>query len=126
MNSTLTGFMGDSIAPLGTTVLPVTLSQEPYSKTLMVTFMMVGLSTAYNIILGRSTLNKLRAIISTYDRALKFPTRAGVGEVMCEPWESRRCYLTMVSLLKKSRVRHPTHTETITSSLSLDLPLVDQ
>ncbi|RWW76513.1 hypothetical protein BHE74_00015400 [Ensete ventricosum] len=34
MSSTLTGFTGDSIAPLGTTVLPVTLSQELESKTL--------------------------------------------------------------------------------------------
>ncbi|RWV86458.1 hypothetical protein BHE74_00031569 [Ensete ventricosum] len=85
MSSTLTGFTRDSIVPLGTTTLPITLGQEPRSKTLMVTFMVVGLPTAYNIILGRPTLNKLRAVVSTYHCAIKFPTRAGVGEV---PWES--------------------------------------
>ncbi|RRT80755.1 hypothetical protein B296_00007236 [Ensete ventricosum] len=52
MSSTLTWFTRDSIAPLGTTVLPVTLGQEPESKTLMVTLMVLGFRTAYNIILG--------------------------------------------------------------------------
>ncbi|RZR92259.1 hypothetical protein BHM03_00020504 [Ensete ventricosum] len=80
MSSALTGFIRDSIAPLGTTVLLVTLGQEPQPKTLMVTFMVVGLPTAYNIILRRSTLNRLKAIVSTYHRTIKFPTRAGVGE----------------------------------------------
>ncbi|RRT66318.1 hypothetical protein B296_00024255 [Ensete ventricosum] len=89
MSSTLTGFIRDSIAPLGTTVLLVTLGQEPQSKTLMVTFMVVGLPTAYNIILRRSTLNRLKAIVSAYHRTIKFPTRAGVGEVRSDPGESR-------------------------------------
>ncbi|RZR96917.1 hypothetical protein BHM03_00026022 [Ensete ventricosum] len=35
MSSTLIRFTRDSIAPLGITILPVTLSQEPRSKTLM-------------------------------------------------------------------------------------------
>ncbi|RWW46994.1 hypothetical protein BHE74_00047051 [Ensete ventricosum] len=76
--STLTKFTGDSIAPLGMTVLPVTLGQEPRSKTMMVTFMVVGLQTAYNIILGWPTLNRLKAYISTYHCAIKFSTRARV------------------------------------------------
>ncbi|RWW45498.1 hypothetical protein BHE74_00048699, partial [Ensete ventricosum] len=75
----------DSIALLRTTILPTTLGQEPESKILMVTFMVVGLSTAYNIILERPTLNRLRAVVSTYHRTLKFPTKAGVGEVRSDP-----------------------------------------
>ncbi|RWW83912.1 hypothetical protein BHE74_00007557 [Ensete ventricosum] len=79
MSSTLTGFTGDSIVPLGTTTLTVTVGQEPRSKILMVTFMVVGLPTTSNIILGRSTLNKLRAVVTTYHRAIKFPTKATHG-----------------------------------------------
>ncbi|RRT48934.1 hypothetical protein B296_00005891 [Ensete ventricosum] len=83
--SSLTRFTGDSITLLRTTILPTTLGQEPESKILMVTFMVVGLSTVYNIILGRPTLNRLRAVVSTYHRTLKFPTKAGVGEVKSDP-----------------------------------------
>ncbi|RWW70211.1 hypothetical protein BHE74_00022119 [Ensete ventricosum] len=80
MSSTLPGFIGNSIAPLQTIVLPIIVSQESRSKTPMVTFMVVGLSTAYNIILRRSTLNRLRVVVFTYHHAIKFPIGAGVGE----------------------------------------------
>ncbi|RRT65037.1 hypothetical protein B296_00006955 [Ensete ventricosum] len=51
LSSTLTGFISDSIAPLGITLLPITLEQEPRSKTMMVTFMVVNLPLVYNVIL---------------------------------------------------------------------------
>ncbi|RWV85126.1 hypothetical protein GW17_00053106, partial [Ensete ventricosum] len=66
MSSMLIEFMGDSITPLRITLLPITLGQEPRSKTMMVTFMVVNLPLAHNVILNRPTLNKLRAVISTY------------------------------------------------------------
>ncbi|RWV91145.1 hypothetical protein GW17_00046592 [Ensete ventricosum] len=42
-SSTLTRFIGDSIVLFGTTILLVTLGQEPQSKTLIMTFIVVGL-----------------------------------------------------------------------------------
>ncbi|RRT68338.1 hypothetical protein B296_00025839 [Ensete ventricosum] len=125
MNSTLIGFTRDFVVPLGMIVLPITLSQEHQSKTLMVTFMVVGLPTTCNIILGWLTLNRLRAVVSTYHRAMKFPTRAGVREVRSDPRESRRCYLTMVTMLKRPRATLPYHVETTMPSLPFVKPLVD-
>ncbi|RRT50751.1 hypothetical protein B296_00013493 [Ensete ventricosum] len=89
LTSTLTGFTRDFVSPVEATVVPVTFRGEPRSKTLMVLFMVVKLSSAYNVIIGRSTLNRLKAIVSTYHRLLKFPTRAGVGEVRSDPREFR-------------------------------------
>ncbi|RWW65175.1 hypothetical protein BHE74_00027533, partial [Ensete ventricosum] len=89
LTSTLTGFIGDFVSPLGATTISITFEGEPRSKTLMVSFMVVKLSSAYNAIIGRPTLNRLKAIVSTYHRILKFPTRAGVGEVRSDPRESR-------------------------------------
>ncbi|RRT36407.1 hypothetical protein B296_00050216, partial [Ensete ventricosum] len=80
LTSTLTGFTEDFVSPVGATVIPVTFGGEPRSKTLMVSFMVVKLPSAYNAIIGRPTLNRLKAVISTYHRLLKLPTRAGVGE----------------------------------------------
>ncbi|XP_009386585.2 uncharacterized protein LOC103973677 [Musa acuminata AAA Group] len=81
MSLTLTGFTGDSIFPLGTTTLPVTIEEEPRGKTTLTTFMVVDLPSAYNVILGLPMLNKLKAIVSTYHRAIKFPTAEGIGEL---------------------------------------------
>ncbi|RZR97828.1 hypothetical protein BHM03_00027083, partial [Ensete ventricosum] len=75
--TTLTGFTGDLVSPVGTTVLPIIVGEEPRSKTLLVSFIVVALPSAYNAIIGRPTLNKLRAVVSTYHRVMKFPTRAG-------------------------------------------------
>nr|XP_009418853.1 PREDICTED: uncharacterized protein LOC103998947 [Musa acuminata subsp. malaccensis] len=81
----LTGFTGDSILPLDTVILPVILGEEPRSKNVMMTFIVVEFPSVYNAILGRPTVNKFRAVISTYHRAIKFPTRARVGEVRSAP-----------------------------------------
>ncbi|RWV80394.1 hypothetical protein GW17_00058349 [Ensete ventricosum] len=109
LTSTLTGFTGDFVSPLGATTIPVTFGGEPRSKTLMVLFMVVKLPSAYNAIIGRPTLNRLKVVvILTYHRLLKFSTRAGVGEVRSDPRESRQCYLMATTLSKKSKVQSVT------------------
>lgn len=77
----LIGFMGDSISPLRTTPLPITIREGPRTKTVMITFMVVNLPSTYNIILSLLTLNKMKAVVSTYHRAMKFSTLAKVGVV---------------------------------------------
>ncbi|RWW43356.1 hypothetical protein BHE74_00051002 [Ensete ventricosum] len=105
VTSTLTGFIGDFVSPTGATTIPITFGGEPRSKTLMVPFMVVKLPSAYNAIIGRLTLNRLKAIVSTYHRLLKFSTRAGVGEVRSDPRESRQCYLMATTLSKRPKVQ---------------------
>ncbi|XP_064941343.1 uncharacterized protein LOC135594762 [Musa acuminata AAA Group] len=107
MMSALTGFTGDSISPLGAITLPLTLGAPSRSKTVMTTFLVIDLPAAYNAILGRPTLNKVRAVVSTYYQTMKFPTHAGTEEVAGSPRESRHCYLATVSLHKKARLEPP-------------------
>ncbi|RWW73079.1 hypothetical protein BHE74_00019069 [Ensete ventricosum] len=103
MTSTLTGFTGDTTTLVGVATLPMTSDDEPRTKTFMVPFMVVDLPSAYNVIIKRPTLNKLRAIISTYHRSMKFPTSAGPGEIRSDPWESRRCYLAATIIPKRGK-----------------------
>ncbi|XP_009405170.2 uncharacterized protein LOC103988354 [Musa acuminata AAA Group] len=105
--SALTGFTGDSISPLGAVTLPLTLGAPPRTKMVMSTFLVVDLPTAYNAILGRPTLNKIRAVVSTYHQTVKFPTHTGIGEVWGSPRESRQCYLMAVSLHKRAKTDRP-------------------
>ncbi|XP_065003905.1 uncharacterized protein LOC135636207 [Musa acuminata AAA Group] len=62
MTSTLTGFTGDSVSPLETMVLSISIGEEARAKTIITTFMVVDLPLAYNVILGRPTLNKIKAV----------------------------------------------------------------
>ncbi|KAL2241158.1 UNVERIFIED_CONTAM: Retrovirus-related Pol polyprotein from transposon opus [Sesamum indicum] len=58
----------------------------------MVKFLVVDMPFAYNVILGRPGLNSFRAIVSTYHLKMKFPTQSGIGEVVCDQIEAKRCY----------------------------------
>lgn len=61
--------------------LPVTVGTIPKQTTVMVDFFVVDRPSAYNAIIGRPTLNKLRAITSTHHLKLKSPTANGFEEV---------------------------------------------
>lgn len=104
---TLMRFTGYSICPLRTISLHITFGEESCIKTLIARFMVVDVPLVYNAIIYCPTLNQLRAMVSTYHRAMKFPIRASVGEVRNDPQESRQCYLMVVLLLKKANPELP-------------------
>jgi hypothetical protein len=58
----------------------------------MVDFLVVDRPFAYNTIINRPALNKLRVATSTYHLMMKFPTEEGVGEVKGDQLATRRCY----------------------------------
>ncbi|RWW39424.1 hypothetical protein BHE74_00055247 [Ensete ventricosum] len=103
-SSILRRFTGNFISPLGTTTLPVTIGEELHTKTLMVLFMVVDLTSANNAIIGRPTLNKLRVVLLTFHRSMKFSTNVGVDKTHSDLRESRRCYLITSTLPKKPRI----------------------
>ena len=88
MTSSLMGFTSDSISPLRTVNLHVMFGDEPFFKMMMVRFMVVNILSAYNIIIGRPMLNRLRAMVLTYHIVIKLPMRIGIGESRRNPRES--------------------------------------
>ena len=66
-----------------------------YPKTVSKTvdFLVVNCPSAYNTIIGRPTLNRLRAVTSTYHFLIKFPTEHGIGEIRGDQVAARECYL---------------------------------
>jgi hypothetical protein len=88
----LLGFAGEKVSPLGSIELPVTVGTYPRQKVIMVKFMIVDRSLAYNAIFGRTALNELKAITSTPHLSMKFPTPEGVGVAKGDQREARRCY----------------------------------
>jgi hypothetical protein len=58
----------------------------------MVKFLLIDRPLAYNAILGRTTLNELKAITSMSHLKMKFPIEHGVEEVKGDQWVARHCY----------------------------------
>uniref|UniRef100_A0A2N9FYD5 Uncharacterized protein n=1 Tax=Fagus sylvatica TaxID=28930 RepID=A0A2N9FYD5_FAGSY len=104
MDAPLVGFTGDKICPVGIVTLPIMVGTHPKTVSKTVDFLVVNCPSAYNAIIGRPTLNRLRAVTSTYHLLLKFPTEHGIGEVRGDQVAARECYLASLGAIKK---RHP-------------------
>ncbi|XP_027155637.1 uncharacterized protein LOC113756010 [Coffea eugenioides] len=89
----LIGFAGPPVRPEGMITLRVTVGVSPKCRTVPVNFAVVKEPSSYNMILGRPTLNALRAICSILHLSMKFPTPTGVAEVLGDPEVARACYI---------------------------------
>ncbi len=93
MDASLVGFTGDKVFPVGILTLPITVRTYPKTVSKTVDFLIVNCPSAYNAIIGRPTLNRLRVVTSTYHLLIKFPTEHGIGEVRGDQIAARECYL---------------------------------
>ncbi|KAL0428193.1 UNVERIFIED_CONTAM: Transposon Ty3-G Gag-Pol polyprotein [Sesamum latifolium] len=96
VNTSLYGFAGEVVHPRGMVSLPLTLGAGVARRTCMLKFLVVDVPSAYNVILGRPTLNAFQAVISTYRIKIKISTPSEVGKVQGDPLQSRKCYVETV------------------------------
>ena len=78
--------------PLGSIQLVLTLGDPPCQATTTVRFLIVDAPLAYNVLLGRPSLNAIKAIPSSYNMVIKFPTTNRVGMVRGDQCVARECY----------------------------------
>ena len=88
----LRGFSGEKLLPLGSIQLVLTLGDPPCQATTAVKFLIVDAPSAYNMLLGRPSLNAIKAIPSAYHMMIKFPTTGEVGMVRRDKRVARECY----------------------------------
>ncbi|XP_022883202.1 uncharacterized protein LOC111399956 [Olea europaea var. sylvestris] len=88
------GFGGGVIVPEGVIELSLTLGIDPKQVTEVIPFQVVHASMAYNAILGRPLLNKIREIVSTFHIFMKFSSGHGIGVVHGDQKAARQCYIT--------------------------------
>ena len=88
----LRGFFGDKVLSLGSIHLVLTLGDSPCQATTAVKFLIVDAPSAYNMLLGRPSLNSIKTIPSAYHMMIKFPTTGGVGMVRGDQRVARECY----------------------------------
>ncbi|XP_027158648.1 uncharacterized protein LOC113760293 [Coffea eugenioides] len=102
VRTTLVGFGGHVVHPEEMVILTVTVGHHPRCRTIPVNFVVVKADSPYNLLLGRPTLNALRAVYSTYHLNFKFPTPAGVAEVSSDVCTARECYLATLQAASTS------------------------
>ena len=78
--------------PLGSIQLVLTLGDPPCQATTTVKFLIVDAPSAYNMLLGRPSLNTIRVVPSAYHMVIKFPIVIGVGMVRGDQRIARECY----------------------------------
>ena len=81
INTHMRGFSGEKVLPLGSIQLVLTLGDSPCQTTTTTRFLIVDAPSAYNMLLGRPSLNVIKAIPSVYHMMIKFPTVNRVGMV---------------------------------------------
>ena len=96
----LRGFSGEKVLPLGSIQLVLTLGDPPCQATTAVKFLIVDAPSAYNMLLGRPSLNAIKAIPFAYHMVIKFPTTGGIGMVQGDQRVARECY--SVSMKQKA------------------------
>ncbi|KAL5568810.1 hypothetical protein UlMin_025385 [Ulmus minor] len=92
IKSALYGFTGDSVSSEGVLNLPIELGTHPCQHIQSVNFVVVDCPSSYNAIIGRPTLNAIRAVTSTYHLLVKFPTVGGIGVLKGDQQESHDIY----------------------------------
>lgn len=69
------------------------------SKTIKIRYLLVNANTSYNILLGRSSINRLKAIISTLHLAMKFPLMIGdIVTINVDHKVARECYIASLKV----------------------------
>ena len=92
VNTHLRGFSGEKVLHLGSIQLVLTLGDPPCQATTTVRFLIVDAPSAYNVLLGRPSLNAIKSIPSAYHMVIKFPTANRVGMVREDQRVARECY----------------------------------
>ena len=92
VNTHLRGFSRENVLPLGSIQRVLTLGEPPCQATTTARFLIVDAPSAYNMLLGRPSLNAIKSIPSAYHMIIKFPTIHGVGMVRGDQRVARECY----------------------------------
>jgi len=89
----LYGFVGDQVEVRGHLELRTTFTNGVASRTENIRYLVVNAPSAYNILLGRPALNRLRAVASIRHMKMKLPDLGGtVITIKSDQKEAKRCY----------------------------------
>ncbi|CAL8174399.1 unnamed protein product [Prunus armeniaca] len=90
----LLSFSGDLVQPVSSISLPIAFGVAPRKKMTYDQFLIVDCPMAYNVIIGRTALTRVKAHLSPHMLLMKFPTRNGIGVIRGDQLSAWTCYAT--------------------------------
>jgi len=104
-NEQIVGFWGERVDTRGFIDLYTTFGDDYLSKTINIRYLLVNANTSYNILLGRPSINRLKAIVSTPHLAMKFPSVNGdIATVHVDQKIARECYVASLKVESTRRL----------------------
>ena len=95
-------FIKDHVIPKGMIKLAVTVGEYPRVSTVVIEFLVMDYSSAFNGVIGRSILKTLKVVTSIYHLTMKFLTAKGTEQVRRSQY-NRGNGITSHSCLSKRR-----------------------
>ncbi|PKA60906.1 hypothetical protein AXF42_Ash006541 [Apostasia shenzhenica] len=97
--TTLLGFSGVRVQPLGFVALPVSFSDDNGYAMNMMNFAVIRAKSGYNAILGRTIFNSFRMVISMPHLCAKFPTPSGIITIRGDVRQATQCFQIAAQLV---------------------------
>nr|GEY43214.1 reverse transcriptase domain-containing protein [Tanacetum cinerariifolium] len=120
VTTSLTGFSGETIWPLGQLRLLVTIGDATHSTKAWMNFMVVKSMSPYNGIIGRPGLKAIQAVPFTVHGMLKFPVEGGIATICSTILIPTECASVTTSSVRPREER--THLANFTVALHPDFP----
>ena len=76
-NDHVVDFTGEKVGTKGYIELYTTFGEGKNNKTIKIRYLVIDANTSYNILLGRPSINRLMAIVSTPHLVMKFSSSSG-------------------------------------------------
>jgi len=92
-DSCLYGFAGDQVDVRGHVELRTTFTDDTKSRSVNIRYLIINASSAYNILLGRPALNRIRLVASTRHMKMKLPSLEGaIITIKSNQKAEKKCY----------------------------------
>ncbi|GKF02609.1 hypothetical protein Tco_0029532 [Tanacetum coccineum] len=107
--TSLTGFSGETIWPLGQLKLLVKIGDADHSTKAWMNFLIIRSLSPYNGIIGRPGIKEIQAVPSTAHGMLEFPVDGGIVTIRSTiliPAECATVTTSSTKILREAKVRH--------------------
>ncbi|GJU96822.1 reverse transcriptase domain-containing protein [Tanacetum coccineum] len=112
--TSLIGFSGETIWPIGQISLLVKIGDEDHSTSAWMNFMVIRSPSQHNGIIGRTGIRKIRAVPSTAHGMLKFPVKGGTVTI-----RSSRAIPMECAMISGPSTQHPVTSQVLEEKIKV-------
>ncbi|GJT49456.1 reverse transcriptase domain-containing protein [Tanacetum coccineum] len=116
--TSLIGFSGETIWPIGQISLLVRIGDEEHSTSAWMNFMVIRSPSQHNGIIGRTGIRKIRAVPSTAHEMLKFPVKGGTVTI-----RSSRVIPMECAMISGPSIQHPVTSQVLEEKIKVAIHL---